>query len=594
MKYIRKILFLLIIMIIAITKVNADSIKFKAGDYINNIYLKKESPNGVVKYMQAQFIIDESNNKYAYCLDPFINITLDNYYKKYSSIDHNILSIDEDKWEYINLLAYYGYGYSGHIAPEWYAATQIAIWRAMEPTSNIYFTDKLNGNRVNTNEYMVTEIQNLANNFLNMNKVVNINTTYDVPKIVDGLNSSFELSLDTDDLQINQNSQLILKKSFKGTKSYKIYFGNDNYSSFYLLDGYQRVLQVDNLIKYNLTYNITINTGKLILDFNILNNYYSNCSKEDVTKYGLYDINNNLLNEFNIEELSHFEINDLAYGKYYLKQISYGCSFKEDKNIYEININSDIQNKNIDVEKLSKEINIKKEYCLDDICIDEENAKFLIKDDNKEFEMVTNSEGKASINIGIGTYTLKQISGKKNYNYINDFNFNLLDYSSNKINFRLINTLKKGEINVIVKDEEENYIEDSKICLYDENKNLIKCDKTDKNGVVSFNNLKLGIYYINQQSVNEKYILQNVQEKIVLENISNINIINKQNNIINNSNEVINDLEEEKTNEENYNYSYKEEYLPDTNKNDFIKYIVLIICIIGISISLYVEAKENI
>ena len=277
MKKLKIIIFLFFFMFIFTNNVKAETTKFIAGDFISNTYLKKVASDGRVKYMQARFIIDSSNNKFAYCLDPFINISLDSDYQKYSSLDKRLLNIDENKWNLINLYAYYGYGYTGHQTPQWYAATQIAIWRVMEPETNSYFTNTLNGNRDLSYEYMVSEIQNLANDFLNKDKIINVNTTYDVPKVIDTLDSSFNIQLEDTDIKVDSRYNLILKKGFKGTKSYKIYYGDDNYSSFFLLDGYQRVLEVNGMLKHFTTYNITIESGNLSVDYNIVNNYYSNC-----------------------------------------------------------------------------------------------------------------------------------------------------------------------------------------------------------------------------------------------------------------------------------------------------------------------------
>ena len=142
--------------ILGIKTVNAETYTGQAiwpSEFISNIYVKKVKPNGYAKYQQMQFIRRSEDNKFVYCLQPYVDI--DNnlpYYEVARSDYARVLNMTEEQWDRISLLAYYGYQYNengyDHTAKKWYAITQVMIWRTTNPESNIYFTDKLNGNKI--------------------------------------------------------------------------------------------------------------------------------------------------------------------------------------------------------------------------------------------------------------------------------------------------------------------------------------------------------------------------------------------------------------------------------------------------------------
>ena len=90
------------------------------------------------------------------------------------------------------MLAYYGYGYDqngyNHSEHKWYSITQVMIWNTTNPESEIYFTDSLNGNRVNTYASEIAEINQLVNNH------------YKVPKFNDDITIPMGQSVTLNDL----------------------------------------------------------------------------------------------------------------------------------------------------------------------------------------------------------------------------------------------------------------------------------------------------------------------------------------------------------------------------------------------------------
>lgn len=143
------ILFLTIFL--GITKVNAEEYKGQAiwpSEKIANIYIRKYREDGYIKYQQGAFIRRSEDNKFVYCLQPYVDIDNNLPYYKIARSDFAVyLNMTEEQWQRISLLAYYGYQYKengyDHSAKKWYVITQVMIWRTAVPTSRIVFTDTL-------------------------------------------------------------------------------------------------------------------------------------------------------------------------------------------------------------------------------------------------------------------------------------------------------------------------------------------------------------------------------------------------------------------------------------------------------------------
>lgn len=134
-----------------ITKVNAEEYIGQAiwpSEKIANIYIRKYREDGYIKYQQGAFIRRSEDNKFVYCLQPYVDIDNNLPYYKIARSDFAVyLNMTEEQWQRISLLAYYGYQYKengyDHSAKKWYVITQVMIWRTAVPTSRIVFTDTL-------------------------------------------------------------------------------------------------------------------------------------------------------------------------------------------------------------------------------------------------------------------------------------------------------------------------------------------------------------------------------------------------------------------------------------------------------------------
>lgn len=136
---------------------------FKMSEYIDNMYIKKTRDDGSKEYKQGRILRRTSDNKFVYCLQPFVEINHNIAYNFTMKDYAQIMNLSEEKWQKIALIAYYGYQYGNHSADKWYYITQVMIWRVVAPNNEIFFTDTLKGER-NDNLYAseIKEINDLV------------------------------------------------------------------------------------------------------------------------------------------------------------------------------------------------------------------------------------------------------------------------------------------------------------------------------------------------------------------------------------------------------------------------------------------------
>ena len=110
---------------------------------------------------------------------------------------------------------------------------------------------------------------------------------------------------------------------------------------------------------------------------------------------------------------------------------------------------------------------------------------------------------------------------KNNTKFINDPVYGSL------IELKFENQRVKGEIIIHKVGEKTNIIENGfeytderldgiKFCIYNENKEEIKCNKTNSDGQVVFSNLELGTYYLKETETLDDYVLDTKEYQIVL------------------------------------------------------------------------------
>lgn len=376
----------------------------------------------ITYYQKARFFRQTNTNEFAYCIEPF---TLFNENSSYYS-STNPYNLNESQIDRISKIAHFGYGYSNHKDPKWYAITQFMIWQ-ISSNGDYYFTDYLNGNRINIFQNEMNEINTLIDNY---NKIPVFEEEY---TIISG--NSLVLENDFSNIKIIgenyslDNNKLTINPTIEGVYTYNLIKEDNIYNKpyiFYESNNSQNLIETGNIPSINTSFKVNILKTEIELtkiDKDTKDIIPKGEASLDGAIYSLYDENNNLIQDLVIEHNQSI-INNLPLGKYYLKEKESGIGYLLDTNIYEINITKEHSKHQVIVENkvIEKTITIEKKYGDTNILKGEENISFEIY--NSKYERIstitTNNLGIASITLPYGTYTIKQINTTEGYNMVDD------------------------------------------------------------------------------------------------------------------------------------------------------------------------------
>ena len=388
----------------------------------------------ITYYQKARFFRQTNTNEFAYCIEPF---TLFNENSSYYS-STNPYNLNESQIDRISKIAHFGYGYSNHKDPKWYAITQFMIWQ-ISSNGDYYFTDYLNGNRINIFQNEMNEINTLIDNY---NKIPVFEEEY---TIISG--NSLVLENDFSNIKIIgenyslDNNKLTINPTIEGVYTYNLIKEDNIYNKpyiFYESNNSQNLIETGNIPSINTSYKVNILKTEIELtkiDKDTKDIIPKGEASLDGAIYSLYDENNNLIQDLVIEHNQSI-INNLPLGKYYLKEKESGIGYLLDTNIYEINITKEHSKHQVIVENkvIEKTITIEKKYGDTNILKGEENISFEIY--NSKYERIstitTNNLGIASITLPYGTYTIKQINTTEGYNMVDDITITI-DNPNNEV-----------------------------------------------------------------------------------------------------------------------------------------------------------------
>lgn len=405
---------------------------------VENMYITKVK-NGVSKN-GAPFLLHKSNGELVYCIEPFLYMDESTYYgyKEFS----NIFNINEAAINKMNLIAHYGYGYSNHSSLVWYGVTQYLIWAELG-LDDLYFTDSYYGNRITAYTNEINEMNNLINNHY---KTPSFNDNLELEalkriELNDNNNvlSNFELVSDTEKIRIEGN-KLVIDELDTGV--YHISFikkeNNEHYVLYYSDSGQNLMLpgKVDD-VKKDIT--ITVKKGHLTLR---KHDKDTDAARSNLTfegaKYGIYDLNDKLISEVELNSLGESNI-DISFGKYYLKEIDAPVGYlkDEEKHYFEVNFNSSDIVVDVVDEVISKKVIIHKLFGNKEnkIYSEEEGVTFEIYDENDNLvgTYKTDNNGLIEINLPYGKYRIHQVDGLEGYTKAEDYLFEVTDTSDLEI-----------------------------------------------------------------------------------------------------------------------------------------------------------------
>lgn len=443
----KKFILIIIVTFIALTNINvsASNEKFYEGEYIQGIWVNRVTSNNIIYYQQFRVQRQKGTNDFAYCLEPFIPINENESYTSSTTPDN----LTTEQAKKISLIAHFGYHYTNHYDIKWYAITQLMIWKTVMPNADFYFTDKLNGNRINLFQDEINEINYLIDNYEKEPSFNNQTFHYVVGQkiVITDYNQTINNYHITNGIGEINNNQLLVSSLKKGDYNLTLEKKDNYYNKpiiFYNSKNSQNLMETGNLNPKIAKVNINIDETKVKikkLDQDNKNTENSGEGKLAGAIYELLDKNKTPITTIKIDENCEAEINNLTYQKYYLREKEAGIGYELDNNIYEFELSKDKQyiELNLTNKVIKANIIINKVYQTENGLENEANIAFEIYNHENTLikTIITNELGNVNIELPYGNYTIKQITTQPGYEMIEPFSVNL---NSNKEKvFNLIN-----------------------------------------------------------------------------------------------------------------------------------------------------------
>ncbi len=345
------ITFMAFFMIENIVKAETYSGKIWEAEWISGVYINRVEPNGKVHYQTGRFIRRSEDNRFVYCLQPFVKVQSDQIYNVSYSDYAAILNMDETAWQRVSLLAFYGYGYGNHTNNKWYSITQVLIWRTVEPNGKFYFTDSLNGKR-NDDIYAseIAELENLVASH-------DIKPEFDVPTTPMNIGSELLLTDKNNILNnytitssenisaFNQNGKLKIVANGVGDGNVILTKTSNLYSTdpiLYFATSSQNVLSAGNYDPISKVINFQVVGGKIELVKKDFDNNSTVPRGEGTLKgavYGIYKNDGTKITELTTDENGYAISGYLpSLGEYYVQEIKPSNGYNLDATKYPVTL----------------------------------------------------------------------------------------------------------------------------------------------------------------------------------------------------------------------------------------------------------------
>ncbi len=435
------IIFLLtIILLIGVKSLNAHALTFHEAEYIDGIYTKSVREDGYSKFQKARIFRRDDDNTIAYCAEPFKDFDPK---VNYGAAEN--WRLDENMYKFVSKIIDFGYGYKDHTDPKWYAVSQVMIWRSLEPLSRpMYFTNGLNGPRIEIFQEEMDEISRLINWYDTEPKLVGKTSGYvgDTLTLTDENNVISDYKTPNEGVEIKGN-QVIIKNIQKGTR--EITFTRNSpregrQAGYYYSETNQSLITPGQFEINSFNIKVTGKNNKIII---IKNDSETGSVKNgeaelDGAVIGIYDEKDNLVRKVEIKN-QRGQTTNIDNGKYYLKEIKPGKGYNlnQEKIDFEVTDDRDTIILGIVNKVIKKEITIHKEYGKENLK-SESGITFEItdKNGNKIKEITTDNEGNAKAMLPYGTYKVSQKNTTEGYQKVEDFEI-VVDDNDNDYVYKL-------------------------------------------------------------------------------------------------------------------------------------------------------------
>lgn len=440
----KKIIVLLIavtITLICSINVNASN-NFYEGEYIDGIYMNKQKANSsTIYYQKARFFRQNGTDRFAYCIDPFV------FFQDGSNYEEVITpsNLTDNQKEQISLIAYFGYGYKNHTDKKWYAITQLMIWKIAEPSGNFYFTDGLNGPKIEPYNQEINEINTLIANYKKETSLNNKTyTLIEGEKLsIEDFNQVLSNYKSSNQNFIIQGNTLISDSLTEGEYTINLIKEEKKHNKplvFYQSKNSQSLMQTGDL--KDKTESLKVNVIKTKIEITKIDKDTQSTSPNGEgtligTVYSLLNKNNIEIATITIDENNIGIIENIPFGTYYLQEKSAGKGYQLDTQKYKIEVEKNTPKINITLENeiIKKKIIIYKTYG-ENKKIPEANISFSIYNNKNEkvSTITTDENGKAEITLPYGNYKIVQENTTEGYQKVKNINISITNSEEETIN----------------------------------------------------------------------------------------------------------------------------------------------------------------
>lgn len=506
--------------------------KFK-GTFISSYsFVDSTGHWGNFEYFQRK-----SDGEIAYCIQPGISLA-DSMYNGYSDLSMQEMaghvSLTTEQLNKVSLIAYFGWGYQGHLGYDWIVATQSLIWR--ETGRDFQFTSQINPS--NPYQYVIATpveiqekmnmIENSISEYLKRPSFGNLplrfgmydTSKYDVNafslegyRVTNCENCTAYLSDNKLHLVVfNTDGKIHLKKEKKDWASNFTVYENS---------GGQNVLVPGNVLAVNAEVPFQIVPGTVKLkkyDADTKSCKAQNGGSLKGSIYTLYNEDVYPVRELEIDENCTANVSDLELSKYYIQETKAGKNYDLDSNQYYFDLTVDEPEKELVVYSslLTGQIKILKSDSKTHTCKSSSLSATLkgavygiYKKDGSLVEKLKIDENcmAVSTDLLIGDYYIQEIKAPKGYKLDKE----KYSFSITKDNAKTIVPLEVEdeiyESTVVIQKNflryNTPYPEEAEFDIYSKDKKVATI-KTNSKGVGSMV-LPYGEYIIKQSKGKENY-----------------------------------------------------------------------------------------
>ena len=469
--------------------------------WIEGDYVVKEK-GSVRKYQRMTYMIRNSDGQFVYCVEPGTPVDSNVVYPGQDYNQAYVANMTEEQWRRIELLAYYGYGYGNHTDIHWYTVTQFLIWQTVPHGYDIFFTDKLNGNRITKYTNEINELNRLVAehtrvpSFSNTTQEMNIGDTATFTD-TRGVLSQFEVSSTDKATAKIEGNVLKVTANEVGNTRLTLTKRDKNYSHpaiIYVHPTSQDIMMRGAYDPLSVNLDLEITGGKVSvkkIDADTKLGIGQGDATLDGAVYGIYTTTGERVGEV-ISKGGEYVMSDYlpSLGTFYLKEEKSSTGYELNETKYYFNITKEDLYPEVDVTEkvIERDLKVFKVYASDEtgFLTGEPNVTFdiyLKSSGEKVTSITTDSKGYATATLPYGTYVVKQVTTTEDHEMVEDFEITVNESSEDPIYKLLANAEIEARLKVIKIDSEtKNVIPASgiKFKIFDVEKNEYVCQVTDK------------------------------------------------------------------------------------------------------------------